>query len=147
MALQGIDISDWQHGINLAVVPCDFVIAKATEGVNYISPDCARQVEQARGLGKLFGTYHYINGSGATAEADFYLNNITNWIGKGLLVVDWESYGNSAWGNLNYLQEFIQRVIARTGIKPVVYASSSAFPWQVADFQPWRQYGDSGYRT
>ena len=31
MALNGIDISNWQSGINLAVVPCDFVVIKATE--------------------------------------------------------------------------------------------------------------------
>ena len=29
MALNGIDISNWQSGINLAVVPCDFVVIKA----------------------------------------------------------------------------------------------------------------------
>ena len=75
MALQGIDISDWQHGINLSAVPCDFVISKATEGVNYISPDCARQVEQALSLGKLVGVYHYVNGNGAEAEAQHFVCN------------------------------------------------------------------------
>lgn len=37
MALNGIDISNWQAGIDLSVVPCDFVIAKATQGTSYIS--------------------------------------------------------------------------------------------------------------
>ena len=32
MAMNGIDISNWQKGIDLAAVPCDFVIAKATQG-------------------------------------------------------------------------------------------------------------------
>ena len=45
MALNGIDISNWQAGIDLSVVPCDFVISKATEGSWYVSADCARQVE------------------------------------------------------------------------------------------------------
>lgn len=36
MALNGIDISNWQSGINLAVVPCDFVVIKATEGTGYV---------------------------------------------------------------------------------------------------------------
>ena len=29
MTMNGIDISSWQTGINLDVVPCDFVICKA----------------------------------------------------------------------------------------------------------------------
>ena len=38
MALNGIDISNWQSGINLAVVPCDFVVIKATEGLRKSLP-------------------------------------------------------------------------------------------------------------
>ena len=48
------------------------------------------EVEQAAGAGKLIGTYHYISGSGAVAEADFYLDNIKNWIGKYMLCLDWK---------------------------------------------------------
>ena len=40
MTMNGIDVSNWQAGINLAAVPADFVIMKATQGTNYISPDC-----------------------------------------------------------------------------------------------------------
>ena len=83
--MNGIDISNWQNGINLDAVPYDFIIAKATQGKTYVSPDCARQVEQARARGKLFGVYHYIDGSGAIGEADFFIDNIKNWIGKGVL--------------------------------------------------------------
>ena len=43
MSLNGIDVSNWQAGINLAAVPADFVIMKATEGTNYVSPDFNRQ--------------------------------------------------------------------------------------------------------
>ena len=31
MAMNGIDIASYQTGIDLGVVPCDFVIVKATE--------------------------------------------------------------------------------------------------------------------
>ena len=123
--LNGIDVSNWQKGINLAAVPADFVICKATEGVSYVSPDCARQVEQAAAAGKLVGTYHYINGRGAVAEADFYLNNIKNWIGKYMLCLDWESQGNSQWGNESYLRQVAQRIIDRTGIPPMIYVQQS----------------------
>lgn len=125
MALNGIDISNWQKGINLVAVPADFVICKATEGTSYVSPDCARQVEQAAAAGKLVGTYHYITGIGAVAEADYYLNNISNWIGKYMLCLDWESGGNRAWGNESYLEQMVQRVIQRTGIPPMIYVQQS----------------------
>ncbi len=123
--MNGIDISNWQNGINLDVVPYDFIIAKATQGKTYVSPDCARQVEQARARGKLFGVYHYIDGSGAIGEADFFIDNIKNWVGEGMLCLDWESNQNSAWGNEDYLRQVAQRVIDRTGIPPVIYVQQS----------------------
>lgn len=123
--MNGIDISNWQNGINLDAVPYDFIIAKATQGKTYVSPDCARQVEQARDRGKLFGVYHYIDGSGAIGEADFFIDNIKNWVGEGMLCLDWESNQNSAWGNEDYLRQVAQRVIDRTGIPPVIYVQQS----------------------
>ena len=119
--LNGIDVSGWQSGIDLAAVPCDFAICKATQGTNYVSPDCARQVEQLRSAGKLFGTYHYISGSDANGEAEFYINNIKNWVGEGMLCLDWESDQNSAWGNEEYLKQVAKRVIELTGIPPIIY--------------------------
>lgn len=123
--MNGIDISNWQNGINLDAVPYDFIIAKATQGKTYVSPDCARQVEQASARGKLFGVYHYIDGSGAIGEADFFIDNIKNWVGEGMLCLDWESNQNSAWGNEDYLRQVAQRVIDRTGIPPVIYVQQS----------------------
>lgn len=123
--MNGIDISNWQNGINLDAVPYDFIIAKATQGKTYVSPDCARQVEQARARGKLFGVYHYIDGSGAIGEADFFIDSIKNWVGEGMLCLDWESNQNSAWGNEDYLRQVAQRVIDRTGIPPVIYVQQS----------------------
>lgn len=123
--MNGIDINNWQNGINLDAVPYDFIIAKATQGKTYVSPDCARQVEQARARGKLFGVYHYIDGSGAIGEADFFIDNIKNWVGEGMLCLDWESNQNSAWGNEDYLRQVAQRVIDRTGIPPVIYVQQS----------------------
>lgn len=133
--MNGIDISNWQNGINLDAVPYDFIIAKATQGKTYVSPDCARQVEQARARGKLFGVYHYIDGSGAIGEADFFIDNIKNWVGEGMLCLDWESNQNSAWGNEDYLRQVAQRVIDRTGIPPVIYVQQSRMAQvkQIAD--------------
>lgn len=132
MAMQGIDISGWQAGIDLSKVPCDFVIVKATQGVNFVSGACDKQVQQAIALRKPFGFYHYVNGSGAVAEADFFVNHCAGYFGKGIPCIDWESAENSAWGNTGYLKQLVQRVIDRTGVKPLIYASASSFPWDVA---------------
>ena len=35
MAMNGIDIASYQAGIDLSVVPCDFVIVKATEELTH----------------------------------------------------------------------------------------------------------------
>ena len=60
--MNGIDISNYQSGINLHEVPADFVIVKATEGNYYISGDLKRQTNQVIETGKCLGFYHYANG-------------------------------------------------------------------------------------
>ena len=144
MTMQGIDISGWQEDLDLAQVPCDFAIIKATQGVGYVSAACDPHVQQAIALGKPFGFYHYVNGAGATAEADFFVDNCANYFGVGLPCIDWESMQNAAWGNTDYLRELVQRVIDRTGVKPLIYASASAFPWDVA--QQYANNDATGYQ-
>ena len=127
MTLNGIDISSYQSGIDLTVVPCDFVIIKATQGTGYVNPDCDRAYQQAKRAGKLRGTYHYVGGSNAVAEADYYVNNIKGYLRDGLLAIDWEAEQNSAWGNEAYLEQLVRRVIERTGIKPLIYSMASRY--------------------
>ena len=61
MALNGIDISNYQRGLDLAQVPCDFVICKATEGTTIVHNTCDPWIQQAIKLGKLWGFYHFMN--------------------------------------------------------------------------------------
>lgn len=132
MAFQGIDISNWQNGINLVVVPSDFVIMKSTQGTSYVSPDFKRQIDQAIGAGKYVGVYHYVNGAGAAAEAQHFYNNIKPYIGKAIICVDWEKEQNSKWGNTGYLDQFMKEINKLTGVPALLYASYSGFPWNVA---------------
>ena len=127
MTLNGIDISSYQSGIDLTVVPCDFVIIKATQGTGYVNPDCDRAYQQAKRAGKLRGTYHYVGGGNAVAEADYYANNIKGYLKDGLLAIDWEAEQNSAWGNEAYLEQLVHRVIERTGVKPLIYSMPSRY--------------------
>lgn len=132
MTMNGIDVSNWQAGIDLAAVPADFVIMKATQGTNYVSPDCDRQYQQAKKAGRLLGVYHYVAGGNAIAEADYFVNNINGYIGEAILVLDWEAEQNSAWGNEAYLEQVARRVIDHTGVKPLIYSMASRYA-QVAE--------------
>lgn len=108
------------------------VIVKATQGTGYVNPKCNHQVALAKSLGKKLGYYHYAGGGDPTAEADYFLANIKNYIGTGMLVVDWESYQNSAWGDTTWVRRFVDRVHDKTGVWPVIYVQESAI-WQVAN--------------
>ncbi len=52
MSMNGIDISNHQAGIDLAGVPFDFVICKATEGTGFVDRYCDGFIRTAAGLGK-----------------------------------------------------------------------------------------------
>ena len=125
--LNGIDIASYQKGINLGVVPCDFVIIKATQGLSYINPDFERAYKQAKSNGKLLGIYHYANGAGAIKEADFFIKVIGNRIGEAILVLDWEGAQNPQFGknDVAYVKAFCDRVYDKTGVRPLVYMSKS----------------------
>lgn len=123
--MNGIDIASYQAGINLSVVPCDFVIVKATEGVNYTNPDFSRAYTQAKEQNKLVGIYHYANGAGATAEADYFLSVVGDRVGDAILVLDWEQGGNSAFGNVSYAKQWLDHVYSKTGVRPLIYMSKS----------------------
>jgi GH25 family lysozyme M1 (1,4-beta-N-acetylmuramidase) len=130
--MNGIDVSGWQKGINIDAVPADFVITKATQGKSYVNTDCDRVVQACKRLGKCWGFYHYIDGSGVEGEAQFFVNNCKNYFGEGVPCLDWESVQNAAWGNNDYLQRLVARVIELTGVPPLIYASASVYPWTIA---------------
>lgn len=108
------------------------VIVKATEGETYVNPKANHQYELAKSLGKLVGTYHYASGGDPRKEAQFFLNNVRNWIGEAVLAIDWEEYHNSAFGRTDWVRAFVDEVHAQTGVWPLVYVSESAIP-QVAN--------------
>lgn len=123
MALNGIDISWYQRGINVAAVPADFVIVKATESTWYTNPCFHAQADATLNSGKLLGIYHYIGGGNAKAEARFFANAVKPYIGRAILALDFESGNNSAYMNTGYLQECAMEVYALTGVRPLLYGS------------------------
>lgn len=127
MSMNGIDISAWQRGINLDRIPFDFVIVKATEGVSYTNGICDSSCEAALKLEKCLGLYHYANGFDYTKEADFFINKVKNYIGKAILVLDWEANNNSQFGKTDreWVKNWCDYVFNKTGVKPVIYISKS----------------------
>lgn len=133
MALTGIDLSSYQATLNVAGVKLDFAIVKATEGVGYVNPHCNRHASQTLDSGKLLGLYHFARNrrNTAVAEADFFVRNIRGYLGRAILVLDWED-GNGV-SNVGWAKAFLDRVYATTGVRPLIYMSASpasSFPWE-----------------
>lgn len=132
MALYTVDVYSGSADSIIQDAHAQGVIVKATQGTGYVNPRCNHQWDLAGQLGKLRGLYHYAGGSNPEAEAQFFINNIKNYVGQGILILDWESYQNSAWGNTNWARRFVDEVHRLTGVWCVIYVQESAL-WQVAN--------------
>lgn len=123
MALYGVDVSSWQNVG--AGDGWDFVICKATEGYGYVDPKCDAHYQRAKANGQCRGVYHFarpdLNPNGAVTEADFFVDNCQGYFKDGIIVLDWEC---AVW-NVGWAKTWLDRVYARTGVKPVIYMSAS----------------------
>lgn len=124
--MQGVDVSSWQPSNITRLIDADLAVVKVTQGVGYVNPYWQSQAQGAEQTGKALGLYHYAGGSNATAEADFFLSRIGGYIGRAVLVLDWESNQNAAWGNGAWVHQFVNRVHDRTRVWPMVYVQASA---------------------
>lgn len=126
--MRGIDISHWQNGLDLNAIDFDFVIMKATEGTTFVDNCCDGFYQKAKAINKCLGVYHFANGGDYKAEADFFIENVKNYIGEAILVLDWESQGNSQWNKSDrtWVKNWCDYVYAKTGVKPVIYIQKSA---------------------
>ena len=122
MAMHGIDISDYQRGLDLAQVPCDFVICKATEGTSIVHETCDPWIQQAKRLGKKWGFYHFAASGDAAAEADFFVENCRGYFGEGIPVLDYEMYGRAG---TDWAKRWLDHVYDLTGVRCMVYTSRS----------------------
>lgn len=131
MTMHGIDISRYQKGMDISKVKCDFVIIKATEGVNYVDPCFQTFSTKGANLKKCLGFYHFARPetNSAAAEAMHFYKTVKKYITKAILVLDWESSGkaNTAWA-----KAWLEEVYRLTGVRPMVYMSASvanAYDW------------------
>ena len=123
--LYGIDISNWQKGINIPE-SLDFCIVKATEGFRFVDPYCDGFIQQCTKKGILFGFYHFARNNKPEDEAVFFRNNTKGYELIGIPVLDIEDENISDWGN--WSQRFVDKYHAITGVYPMIYTSASALP-------------------
>lgn len=128
--MNGIDISAWQgdENIDLSKVPFDFCIVKATEGTSYKNRYFAAHCDAVLKKKKLLGAYHYANGGDVQKEADYFLAYVKKYIGKAIIVLDWEAKNNPQFGvkDLEWCLRWCSYVQKKTGIKPLIYIQKSA---------------------
>ncbi|MDN6768877.1 MAG: hypothetical protein L0L45_03430 [Bifidobacterium mongoliense] len=130
--MNGIDISNYQTGIDLSKVPCDFVIILVTEGKRVVNGDWRRQADQALSLGKHVALYHYVEGGDASGEADVFWAATKDYTGRVCYAVDWESGSNRAWGVESYVEILVARLKHVSGRTVILYAPAGSYPRGVA---------------
>ncbi len=125
MTMNGIDTASWQAGIRVDRIECDFLIAKATEGTDYVNPECDNDYQEAKASGKSRGLYHFGNPDrfSAQAEAEFFARNTEGYLGEALFALDWERPGTlhmTGWAG-----DFLDHFQFLTGLKALIYMSES----------------------
>lgn len=154
--MNGIDISAWQGdaGIDLGKIAYDFCIVKATEGTDYKNRYLTAHCDKVLNKKKLLGIYHYANGGDPQKEADSFLAYCKKYIGKAILVLDWEAKNNPLFGvkDLEWCLQWCSYVQKKTGIKPIIYVQKSAMDAvKKAGYNLWvAQYPDyveTGYQV
>lgn len=133
--MRGVDVSNWQCDVDTYALDADFVIAGATWGVggfnnmcliNGVNQAANYQLGRASASGKSIGVYHYAMGRDARTEADFFVNNVKGYVGRAVLVLDWEAQDNPQFGNGAWIDAWVRRVYERTSVWPVIYLQASA---------------------
>lgn len=120
--MNGTDQSSWQPN---RVTEGDFIVIKATEGTGYVDPTCDTKYQMNKNAGKLLGVYHYARpdlGTLPEKEAEFFVENCKGYIKEAILALDWESANK--W-DVSWAKRWLDRVNELTGVKPLIYMSSS----------------------
>jgi GH25 family lysozyme M1 (1,4-beta-N-acetylmuramidase) len=151
----GIDVSMWQGDVDWAAVastPVRYVIMRATVGntsskARFVDPRYLEYLGEATANGLVVGAYHRANvgraEDDATREANYFVNNAQIAAGDVLPVLDIEErHGLTVAELQDWVRTWVQRVFARTGVRPMLYTSPNFWHVNMAD-TPW--FADHGY--
>lgn len=140
--IQGLDVSSHQPTVDWPAqysMGARFAYVKASEGLTYRSPTFNSQYSGAQSVGMLRGAYHFALPSISTgaAQADYFVNSGGGWSPDGktmppLLDIEYNPYsslGNtcynmSASAMVNWIKDFSNRILARTGRLPMIYTTT-----------------------
>lgn len=150
MAVKGGDVSHWNTPSDvIGRIKKDglqFLIIKASEGMNYKDPKAAYYNKVCEMHGIMPGFYHYMRPETVKdplKEASHFVRTveeITGEINKNndgmLLAADWE--GAALSYNTEYVYEWCDYVLMMTGITPLLYTSYA----YLKDFEP--SFGNYG---
>ena len=138
----GIDVSKWQGNVNWTTVASTstrFVIMRATIGnlpgqPLAMDPKYLEYLAGASANGLIVGAYHRANVGlavdDAKTEADYFVDHAQIEGGDILPVLDIEKdHGLSPDQMVDWVRTWSQRVLARTGVHPMLY--SSPYFWTV----------------
>ncbi|MEJ6065720.1 lysin, partial [Lactiplantibacillus plantarum] len=119
------DVASYQAGMNVGEAAGDFVLVKATEGIDYTNPEFNGHAKQTLSAGKKLGVYHFIrNDSDIKQQADYFLTVVKPYIGKTMLVLDFENTTGSTIQNragVGLAKQWLDYVYQQTGVRPVLY--------------------------
>lgn len=121
--LRGVDVSNWQAGLVPHDLNIEFCICKATEGCYFVDPYCDGFVQDCINNGILWGFYHFARENHPKTEAEFFYDNCTGYIGKGVPVLDYEVWGEN--DDVTWCETFLNRFHELSGIWPMLYISAS----------------------
>ncbi|WP_435404081.1 GH25 family lysozyme [Lactiplantibacillus plantarum] len=129
MSLNGFDVASYQAGMNVGEVAGDFVLVKATEGIDYTNPEFNGHAKQTLSAGKKLGVYHFIrNDSDIKQQADYFLTVVKPYIGKAMLVLDFENTTGStiqSQAGVGLAKQWLDYVYQQTGVRSVLYTGIS----------------------
>lgn len=141
--VHGIDISNWQAGIDLGAITYGRLGLKVTEGRGYVDPEWRASLAKHRAAkpGVPVLPYHYV--SQGNTPADEATNFVARWreggfSGADVPVLDWEPKGTSpAPSNVEWAAQWLAAVEAALGVKPWIYmnlstANTHASQWEAA---------------
>lgn len=149
--LEGVDVSRWQGKpvwSQVKAAGIRFVIAKATQGDDWVDPQYAGNRARLRGNRIPFSAYHYADPSttpgDAVAEADHFVNTARLENRNLLPVLDLERHNDLSTEVLaEWARTWLARVEERLRVRPMIYTSPAFWVERMGD-STW--FADNGYR-
>lgn len=122
MVMRGIDISNWQAGIDVSQLTVDFCICKATEGIGYTDPYCDSFVQKCIKSGIKWGFYHFARENNPEDEAQYFYDECRNYFNHGIPVLDYETSNSN---NREWCERFLNKLHELSGVWAMLYISAS----------------------